>query len=297
MSIEVRPGPALSERTTLGLGGVCLAEVVVSEEPGLERLERVVSRQGGQPFVLGAGSNLLAADHELPLVLVHPTITDLAIERVESPQGGDRPLARASAGMALPVLLGKLARAGCAGLEGLTGIPGNVGGAVAMNAGSYGVEIGQRVSRVQLWTPRRGLFWKKASELEFGYRRFVPGPLDEPWLVWAVELALDDGDPEAIRARMAETMEAKKRTQPVRDRTAGCVFKNPEGQSAGRLLDQAGLKGRRIGNMGFSALHANFLVNLGGGRADQAFELLDLARNTVRERFGLELETEVKVIS
>ncbi len=112
-----------------------------------------------------------------------------------------------------------------------------------------------------------------------------------------MELALDDGDPEAIRARMSETMAAKKRTQPVRERTAGCVFKNPEGQSAGMLLDRAGFKGYRLGDMGFSPLHANFLVNLGGGKAEHALELLELARSTVRERFGLELETEVRVIT
>ncbi len=156
MSIEVKPGPVLAERTTLGLGGLCLAEVVVTAEAGLERLERVVSRQGGRPFVLGAGSNLLAADHDLPLVLVHCLVADLAIERAERPEGGDRPVARATAGMGLPVLLGKLARAGCSGLEGLTGIPGSVGGAVAMNAGSYGVEIGGRVTRVQLLDSGQG---------------------------------------------------------------------------------------------------------------------------------------------
>jgi UDP-N-acetylmuramate dehydrogenase len=296
VSIEVLNAPTLSGRTTLGLGGTCLAEVVVRAEPGLERLARVVDRQGGRPMVLGAGSNILAADRDLPLVLVRPEASDLAIERVEA-EGGDRPLARVSGGLRLPVLLGRLAKAGCAGLEGLTGIPGTVGGAVAMNAGSFGVEIGERVARVRLWTPDRGPVWFGPEEMTFGYRSFAPAGLDEPWLVWEVELTLTDDEPDAVRRRMAETMARKKAAQPVWERTAGCVFKNPEGDSAGRLMDAAGLRGHRLGGMGFSGLHANFLVNHGHGRAEEAFELLDLARHRVRERFDVELQTEVKVIA
>ena len=100
-----------------------------------------------------------------------------------------------------------------------------------------------------------------------------------------------------MRAKAREIHERKKATQPVNARSAGCVFKNPPGKSAGMLLDQAGFKGRRVGNMAFSELHANFLVNLGGGRSAEALELLDTARATVLDRFGERLETEVIILS
>lgn len=294
MTLALTPHPLLSEHTTLRLGGPALALAVVRDAAGLDELGRELPRLGGRPFALGFGSNLLAAGGEAGLVLVRAG-NDAAPELLPQPDGST--LVRAGAGFGLPRLLGLCQKAGLAGLEGLTGVPGRLGGAVAMNAGSYGVELGSLVSRVRLWTPERGLFWRAAGECSFGYRHFDAATGSAFTLVWEVELLLRPGDPAAIRARMEEVYSKKKATQPVTAHSAGCVFKNPAGQSAGKLLDEAGMKGRRLGGMAFSGLHANFLVNEGGGSAAQALELLELGRAAVLERAGVELETEVVVLS
>jgi len=203
---------------------------------------------------------------------------------------------RCGAGARLPGLLGWAQKAGFTGLEGLTGVPGTVGGAVAMNAGSYGVEIGDLVTRVRVWSPTGGLVWVDRSQCDFGYRRFSPLPVPGKCLVWEVELALKESDPKGVRRAMRDVYEKKKATQPVTARTAGCVFKNPPEESAGRLLDRAGLKGVRLGHMAFSDMHANFLVNLGGCTAADALALMDMGRERVKEQFGITLEPEVIVL-
>lgn len=287
----IRPGPSLAGRTTLGIGGRCLAEAVVRTQDDLDQLAMLLATERGRPFVLGGGSNLLAAEGELDLVILSVANDELALP----PEGGGRRV-RAGAGMKLPVLLSRLQKAGLSGLEGLAGIPGTVGGALAMNAGSWGVEMGDRVVRAGLWSPLGGLVWVEREHLDFGYRRFTPD-IPGKWVVWAVELELKTADQAAIKAAMDLNMAKKKAGQPIGKRTAGCVFKNPEGQAAGKLLDEAGMKGRRVGSMEFSPMHANFMVNTGGGTFAQAVELMDMGRQTVSQRFGVELETEVIVLS
>ncbi len=294
MTLDVRMQPLLRELTTLGLGGTALAQAVLRAESDLDELGRFLERSGGRPFVLGGGSNLLAEDHDLDLTLL--AVRNEIMPSVWTSSEGPV-LLTFGAGLRLPRLLRFCETAGLAGLEPLAGIPGSVGGAVAMNAGSYGAEIKDVLSRVRLWTPQRGLFWVEAADCSFGYRRFSPPEGTGRPLVWEAEFALTPAEPGAVRARVRETLEKKKATQPIAAHSAGCVFKNPEGRSAGKLLDEAGFKGRRLGNMGFSELHANFLVNLGGGRSAEALELLETARAAVLERFGTRLDLEVIVLS
>ncbi|MDP3425880.1 MAG: UDP-N-acetylmuramate dehydrogenase [Humidesulfovibrio sp.] len=307
----------LKERTTLRLGGPALAEAVVSCEAGLDELAHVLPGLGarpglgGKPLALGAGSNLLAADGPHALVLVRAA--NSSAPEIFPQADGASPgalMVRAGAGLRLPRLLGFCQRAGLSGLEGLTGVPGRIGGGVAMNAGSYGVELGALISRVRIWTPEHGLAWREAKDCAFGYRHFEPHLEFGPklgagagagfWLIWEAEFALRADEPRAIRKRMEENYARKKASQPVTAKSAGCVFKNPKGlpanMSAGKLLDEAGLKGRRLGGMAFSTVHANFLVNEGGGTAAEALELLEYGRAMVSARFGLNLETEVVVL-
>lgn len=301
MALVLIPTPRLSERTTLRLGGPALAEAVARVEADLDQLGRELPGLGGRPLALGAGSNILALDGALDVVLVRPA--NDAAPQVEHTPGGA--LVRVGAGFGLPRLLGLCQRLGLSGLESLTGIPGRVGGAVAMNAGSYGVETGALLSRVRLWTPTAGLVWRETKDCSFGYRHFDAklgaGLGDGFSLIWEAEFRLASGEPKAIRARMEATYGKKKAVQPVTAKSAGCVFKNPPSAtgvgSAGKLLDQAGMRGRKLGGMAFSELHANFLVNLGRGTAAQALELMDLGRSAVSARFGVELETEVVVLS
>jgi len=297
MTLTVIQNPRFSERTTLRLGGPALAEAVARVEADLDQLAEVLPALGGHPLALGAGSNLLAADGAHELVLVRPA-NDAAPVMEAKANGGV--LLRVGSGFGLPRLLGLCQSLGLAGLEGLTGIPGKVGGAVAMNAGSYGVETGSALTRVRLWTLEGGLVWRTASACEFGYRHFDAGLGGGFSLVWEAEFLLTQDAPAAVRARMEAVYAKKKANQPVTARSAGCVFKNPAGlapgMSAGKLLDEAGMRGKRLGGMAFSELHANFLVNLGGGTAAQALELMDFGRHAVRGRFGVELETEVVVL-
>jgi len=297
MALVLLHAPRLSERTTLRLGGPALAEAVVRAEADLEQLGKMLPGLGGRPLALGAGSNLLAADGPLELVLVRPA--NVIEPRIEHRASGT--LVRVDAGFGLPRLLGLCQRVGLSGLESLTGIPGRVGGAVAMNAASSGCQTGALLRRVRLWTPEGGLVWLDAKDCAFGYRHFDAGLGTSFSLVWEAEFRLNADAPAAIRARMETTYAKKKAVQPVTAKSAGCVFKNPPSasgvESAGRLLDQAGMRGRTLGGMAFSDLHANFLVNLGHGTATQALELLDLGKRAVRERFGVDLETEVVVLT
>lgn len=290
MVLDLIRNPSLRERTTLRLGGTAEAEVVLRDERDLDELSSFLTETPLRPFVIGKGSNLLAPEGHLDMVLIRVDAHG-GPDRVEKTD--DRLIVRAGANVRLPGLLGWAQRAGLSGLESLTGIPGTVGGAVAMNAGSYATETGDLITRVQVWTPMGGLQWMDKGDCEFGYRRFSCAAPAGKYLIWAVELALTPASPKAVRAAMRETYTRKQATQPVTAWSAGCVFKNPEGESAGRLLDQAGMKGVNLGGMAFSDLHANFLVNLGHGTADQALELIDNAREAVRTRFGITLEPEV----
>lgn len=291
--IEITEAPSLAERTSIRVGGTAVAEVRVTDARGFDALPGLVATLGGRPAAFGRGSNILAADDQLPLVLLSLAEADGVRAVAEE---GDTVLLRAPGGMALPVLLAKAAASGLSGLEGLAGIPGSVGGAVAMNAGSFGVCMGEAVRGLEIFSPSSGLMEKKAADLRFGYRSFSIQGHEGWFLVRAVTLALRRDSADAVRARMRRCRGTKLRTQPVNALSAGCVFKNPAPDApAGKLLDEAGLKGRRVGGMAFSSLHANFLVNLGNGRFAEAEELLHLAGESVRERFGRELELEVEL--
>lgn len=293
MALDLIRTPSLAERTTLGLGGTAEVEVVLHALEDLDALGEFLTRETLRPFVLGEGSNLLVRDGHLDVALIRiaPTPGPVRVDKAD-----DKLLLRCGAAQRLPGLLGWAHKAGLSGLENLTGIPGSVGGAVAMNAGSYGTEFGQLLTRIRLWTPSGGLNWVDADRCVFEYRHFSCPEMPGKSLVWEVELALTETNPKAVHTAMRAVYEKKKATQPVTARSAGCVFKNPEGQSAGKLLDEAGMKNVRLGHMAFSGVHANFLVNLGGGTAAEALELIDMAREAVLSKFDITLESEVIVL-
>ena len=290
MTLELLHKPGMAKLTSLGIGGNARVLAKVRGEAGLDELSRFVEREGTELLAIGEGSNMLAGDGELNLALVQ-----VACKRqAEAYISGTKVLVPAD--MRLPGLLSILIKHGLSGMEGLAGIPGSVGGSIAMNAGSYGTDMQASVSRVRIWTPSKGLFWKDAGELEWGYRHFSIGT-DEFFLVWEVEFELSRSSEEKVRNAIKETFAKKKATQPVTAKTAGCVFKNPEGHSAGKLLDDAGFRGRTLGGMGFSEMHANFLENRGGGTAQQALELMSQAGEAVAEKFGVTLKPEVIILS
>ena len=287
------PAPFLAPRTTLRIGGTAIAELVLERHEDLYLLTDKVKALGGKPLVLGAGSNILAQDGELPLVLIRPFFNDgpLIVGEHEG-----KVLVRAGAGIPMARLLRFCAVNGLSGLEGLVGIPGSVGGAVAMNAGSHGTETCKNIYNIQAFVDNT-IQRISVDALQYGYRTLRINGKKNDFIVLEATFGLTRTARDGICSCMRHNFFEKKSKQPVTAWSAGCVFKNPSPEmSAGRLLDEAGFKGRKLGGMAFSSLHANFLINEGRGSATAALALLQEARQAVRQRFGIELEPEVRIV-
>lgn len=285
--------PRLSERTTLRLGGTAIAELILENAADYAVLPERLRALGGSPLILGGGSNILALDGELPLVLVRPRF--MHGPEIAGEEEG-RVLVRAGAGLPLPRLLRFCAAHGLAGLEGLVGIPGSVGGAVAMNAGSFGTETCKNIKYIEI-VSQGSARTLKASELQYGYRSlYIPEEKTGFMIVEAI-FSLTRSARDGICKRMRHNFFEKKSKQPVTAWSAGCVFKNPAPDvPAGKLLELVGFKGKKLDGMAFSNLHANFLINEGKGSATAALTLLHKAREAVRQRFGFVLESEVRIM-
>lgn len=269
--------------TTLGVGGFCRWLFEPTTEGEAQAFVRACARESLPWRVLGGGSNLVVlGDIATPVLrLALPK----AIQR-----DGTRITAPASHGHI--ALAEAAAAAGLSGLEFASGIPGSLGGAIRMNAGAYGREWVDALARYRFLTPEGDLVDKAPDPGEFKYRwSFLTGGR----VVLSATAQLAEGDPAAIRARVAEYRAKRGTSQPLSKRNAGCIFKNPPGLSAGRLIDQAGLKGLRVGDAEVSPEHANFLVNHGRATAAEFADLMAQVQSRVREIHGVELEAEVEI--
>ena len=291
---EVR-NPSLSAITTLGLGGTCSLELTVSSRDDLAAMDDRLRELGLPVYVVGRGSNIFGLDGSHEAVLVRPAFTDgPAVLGDETADGGV--LVSCGAGISLPVLLAFLREKGLSGMEGLAGIPGTVGGAVAMNAGSFGTSTAESLDSVEIWSGGR-LVRLTPDACETGYRHFRPRGLAGCFLVVSAVFRLSRSTSQDVAAGMQHNFQMKKSRQPITARSAGCVFRNPAcGVSAGALLERAGFRGRRKGSVALSEQHANFLVNLGGGTSAEALALLEEARTAVRAMAGVELDFEVRFL-
>ena len=291
---EVR-NPSLSAITTLGLGGTCSLELTVSSRDDLAAMDDRIRELGLPVYVVGRGSNIFGMDGSHEAVLVRPAFTDgPAVLGDETADGGV--LVSCGAGISLPVLLAFLREKGLSGMEGLAGIPGTVGGAVAMNAGSFGTSTAESLDSVEIWSGGR-LVRLTPDACETGYRHFRPRGLAGSFLVVSAVFRLSRSTSQDVAAGMQHNFQMKKSRQPITARSAGCVFRNPAcGVSAGALLERAGFRGRRKGSVALSEQHANFLVNLGGGTSSEALALLEEARTAVRAMAGVELDFEVRFL-
>jgi UDP-N-acetylmuramate dehydrogenase len=238
-------------------------------------------------FVLGAGSNLLVGDGGMRgIVLQLGGSYDALDVRVAD----GMVVARAGASASLPQLVAQAATLGAVGIDGLAGIPATVGGAVRMNAGTDR-EIGEFVREVRVQTPLKP---QPASQwVGFSYRQTT---LPREAIVSDVTLAFECGDPAAVCARTPERLFQRKATQPVALPNAGSCFRNPPGDRAGRLIEAAGAKGWREGGAEVSALHANFIVNVGGAKALDVSSLLSRVHHAVDAAFGIDLHLEVHLV-
>lgn len=285
--------PRLSERTSIRLGGKAIAELILESEQDVFQLEDRCRQLGGKAFFLGAGTNILASDGDLPVILVRYAVSD----GPEAIDAHDKTVCvRAGAAVPLPRLLRYCAAQGLGGLEGLVGIPGSVGGAIAMNAGSFGCEVGPQLASVRVFDGTN-IIELTASQLDYGYRHMRFGKNEGNYLVLSGTFRLTRKAKDDICLLMRHNFFEKKSKQPVTAWSAGCIYKNPSPeQTAGKLLDLAGFRGKSLGGMMFSPLHANFLVNTGRGSATAAHELMRLAEEEVKRRFAVTLEPEVRML-
>lgn len=288
----VLPDEPLSRHTTIGVGGPADFYFVARTEDQLRAALRAARQHGVGVFILGAGSNVLVLDSG-----VRGLVIENATDHVEGPvANGAGFIMRAASGVSLAALARRLAFTGYAGLEWACGIPGTLGGAAIYNAGAYDHSLLDVLKGLRVVDPANDILDMQAEELALGYRdsAFTRGALRDH-IVLSLDLALERADAAALRARVRELDARRLATQP-RGRSAGSMFKNPPEHPAWWLIDQVGLRGHRIGNVQVSHQHTNFFLNLGGARAAHALALMDLARSRVRERFGIDLASEVALV-
>ena len=283
--IPLQPDAPLGPLTTLRVGGpadrLAVADDVATLIACLE-----LARDAGVPAgVLGKGSDLVVADEGIRGLVIRNRADEIEVDGVRI---------RAGAGTAMAALVKRATIEGLAGIEFGISIPGSVGGAVWANAGAHGGEMKDVVRRVRAWSAAEGTMDLDPADCAFAYRDSRFKATGEA--VLGAEMELQHGDRERIAARVAELQAHRRATQPLAEHNAGSVFRNPPGDYAGRLIDEAGLKGFRIGSASVSTLHANFIVADRGGRARDVRAVGDHVRGVVSERFGIELRYEIEFV-
>jgi UDP-N-acetylmuramate dehydrogenase len=281
---EMVENEPMSNHTSFGIGGPAEVYCRPKDEEDLSRLAEFAHGEGVRTLVLGNGTNLLVKDGGISGIVIHPAVQTVVLD-------GD--ILTAGSALSLRDLLNFCVENSLSGLEFLAGVPGSVGGALATNAGAYGHWFGERI----LWYRGVGedgrVIERRVTEEDFSYRNWNER---SRVIIEAVRMATEKSRPEAVRSRILEYIDRRGKSQPIGERSAGSVFKNPANEHAGALLDRAGLKGRREGDAEISSVHANFIVNKGHASSDDVLKLIDLARDTVREKFDVELELEVHVV-
>ncbi|WP_447973474.1 UDP-N-acetylmuramate dehydrogenase [Nitrospira sp. Kam-Ns4a] len=281
---EVRFHAPLRNYTSFRIGGPADVLVTPADIEDLARLVAQAREHRVPVFVIG-GTNLLVRDGGIRGVVVR--LAKLNAIRDE----GDG-VVYAEAGVGMPTLLGYAIARSLSGLEWAAGIPGTVGGCLVMNAGTRLGEMKDVVQGVRMVDRRGRMIDLAASKIRFSYRRaHLP-----PGVVVAVRVKLAPGDRATIQSVVKEYLRYRKKTQPLALPSAGCVFKNPGPEPAGRLIERVGLKGTRVGDAQVSERHANFVVNLGCARAADVIALIKKVGRTVEERTGITLELELKIV-
>ena len=285
---QARFDQPLRNATTLRIGGPadCFAEVEREEE--LEALLAIIGEYGLPFFILGKGSNVLVPDEGLRGVVFRlgRGFGSVAIEG---------PVVSAGAGCANAAFVERCRAAGLGGMEFLIAVPGTIGGAVAMNAGAHDGETARNLTAVRYFQIGGGLREEAASAFSFAYRH---SPLQgrQGRIVLSADFRLEPQPQERIAERVAAFQTYRRETQPRDFPNCGSVFKNPPGDFAARLIEAAGLKGKRLGNAQVSEKHANFIVNRGGATAAEVLALVDLIRENVYSQSGIALDLELQVL-
>ncbi|SDM03834.1 UDP-N-acetylmuramate dehydrogenase [Bacillus sp. OK048] len=285
---KVKKNEPLSLHTTMKIGGP--ADLLI-EPSSLENIQKVIAfinERKLQWRAIGRGSNLLVSDKGIEGVVIklgsgldHLSINDSTI--------------RVGGGHSLISLSTLISKKGLAGLEFASGIPGSVGGAVYMNAGAHGSDISKILTKAHILFEDGEIKWLSKDEMEFTYRTSVLQK-KRPGIVLEAEFALTKGDRAAIVSQMQKNKDYRKETQPWNFPCAGSIFRNPLPNYAGKLIEDAGLKGYQIGGAKVSEMHGNFIVNAGNASARDVLDLIQYIKDTIQNSYGIKMETEVEII-
>lgn len=285
-NIDIRFKEPMSMHTSLKIGGP--ADIAIfPDKHSLPELIKILIKEGIPYIVIGSGTNILAKDRGISgAVIFTSKMNNITLNAEHS-------IVNAEAGCSLQKVINLCIEHGLSGMEGLAGIPGSVGGAIAGNAGSFGYEIKDVVKSVDLLMPDGNIEKLSAAEIGFQYRC---ANIPSNSIILNAVLSLKKGGHFEIKKKVAEFINEKKSRQPISRHSAGCVFKNPKGIAAGKLIDDAGCKGMRIGDIEVSIMHANFFINNGNGKADDFLKLMDIVSDKVKKKFGIILEPEIRIL-
>ncbi|PKL52347.1 MAG: UDP-N-acetylenolpyruvoylglucosamine reductase [Nitrospira bacterium HGW-Nitrospira-1] len=283
-------GAPMKNHTSLAVGGPADVLLSPADPVSLKNVMLLLQKKNILFLPLGGGTNVLVRDGGIEGAVIN--FKAFRMMQVIHDEGNYAGLF-VEAGAPLQMLVNFCKEKGYAGIEGLTGIPGTFGGAICGNAGSYGCEIRDVIQSVVIMSGDGKIDRFDAEDLGFGYRRSAIKPTD---IVLNANIILRKDDKDAVEERVQKYLAEKMKTQPISARSAGCVFKNPEGMSAGKLIDEAGCKGMKIGGIEVSGVHANFFINSGNGRAADYISLMHEVSLIVEKKCGIVLEPEIRVV-
>ena len=285
--LELRLEEPMAKHTSFRIGGAAEVMAFPKDRRELADLLKTSDLLDCKCAILGAGTNVLAPDEGISGLVICLKDALTGMERLSETR------IRVMAGVTMSRAAVFAANLGLSGLEFAHGIPGSIGGGVYMNAGAYGGEICQVCDRVEVMDPKGNTRWQSNAEMEFSYRHSILETTED--IVICAEFSLSPAQPETIMARMKELIGKRSASQPLDLPSAGSAFKRPAGGYAAALIEQAGLKGFRVGNAGISEKHAGFAVNLGGATAGDVKELLQTVSDKVFEQSGIRLEPEIRI--
>ncbi|MDQ7786524.1 MAG: UDP-N-acetylmuramate dehydrogenase [Thermodesulfovibrionales bacterium] len=287
---EVRFMEPMSNHTSLRIGGAAEIFALPRDLDSLKNIHLNLKKSNIPYIALGSGTNILIRDGGIAGAVV----LFRSLKKIETLREEDEFIfIHTDAGALLAKLVRFSQEHGFSGLEGLAGIPGTVGGAICGNSGAFGYEIKDVLVALEMMDREGIVSWRRAEDIAFGYRK--SGIRPEEFILGA-EIRLKKDHAEAVSKRIGEFLRTKRERQPIWEPSAGCVFKNPPGTSAGKLLDEAGCKGATIGEVEVSEVHANFFVNKGNANALDFIRLMELVSLRVEKRFGILLEAEIKIL-
>lgn len=296
----------LARHTTFRIGGPAEYFVRASSRDELIQAAHWARERHIEVLLLGNGSNILASDAGVRGLVIENHADEIVEREIgesdnheqregKNHESGERLQVVADSGASLPGLANRLARKGWRGLEWAIGVPATVGAAVVTNAGAHGGAVSDNLVRAEMIDAQSRVRWWTHDELHFAYRTSFVKQHSNEFVVLRAEFALERDDAANCIARMNRYKEHRRKSQPT-EPSVGSMFKNPPGDYAGRLIEAAGLKGQRVGNVQVSDVHANFFVNLGGATASEVMQLVEAVTKTVREKYDVELELEIQLV-